>query len=113
MGMRFSCVKSSLNNILLLEPNSFIDRIEKGIFFFYENLYSEKCLSEQKLISTIEKNIELKKIEYSNIATLLRNAWNIYERINKRQLTKDDILTKFSILIFIPEHTLKSNLIPS
>ena len=84
-----------LNNILLLEPNSFIDRIEKGIFFFYENLYSEKCLSEQKLISTIEKNIELKKIEYSNIATLLRNAWNIYERINKRQLTKDDILTKF------------------
>ena len=39
-----------LDNILLLEPNSFIDRIEKGIYFFYENLYSENCLSDQKLI---------------------------------------------------------------
>ena len=84
-----------LDNILLLEPNSFIDRIEKGIYFFYENLYSENCLSDQKLISTIEKNIELKKVEYSDIAKLLRNTWNIYERVNKRQLKTDDILTNF------------------
>ena len=84
-----------LENILLLEPNSFIDRIEKGIYFFYENLYSENCLSDPKLISTIEKNIELKKVEYSDIAKLLRNTWNIYERVNKRQLKTDDILTNF------------------
>ena len=27
----------ALNDILLLEPDSFIDRIEKGVYFFFEN----------------------------------------------------------------------------
>ena len=80
----------TLNDILLLEPDSFIDRIEKGVYFFFENLYSEKCLSDEKLISLIEKNIDLKKIEYSKISQLLRNSWQ-----SKRLDNKDFILTNF------------------
>ena len=84
---------STLNDILLLEPESFINRIEKGIYLFYENLYSENCLSDQKLLSLIEKLIELKKIEYSNIAQILRNTWNFYT--NKKEVKNDLILSNY------------------
>ena len=80
----------ALNDILLLEPDSFIDRIEKGVYFFFENLYSEKCLTDEKLVSMIEKLIELKKIEYSKISQLLRNAWN-----TKKEKNIDFKLTNF------------------
>ena len=86
---------TTLNDILLLEPDSFIDRIENGINFFYENLYSENCLSELKLISMIEKLLNLKKTEYSSIAILLRNAMNNYERNKTKIIQKEYILTNF------------------
>jgi len=86
---------TTLNDILLLEPDSFIDRIENGINFFYENLYSENCLSDLKLISMIEKLLNLKKTEYSSIAILLRNAMNNYERNKTKIIQKEYILTNF------------------
>ena len=86
---------STLNDILLLEPDAFIDRIENGINFFYENLYSENCLSDQKLISMIDKLLNLKKVEYSFIAQLLRTTWNNYETNKTRITHKENILTNF------------------
>ena len=86
---------TTLNDILLLEPDSFIDRIEKGIYFFLENLYSGNCLSDQKLISIVDKLIELKKLEYSRIAQILRITWNSFERASKNISKKESILTSF------------------
>ena len=86
---------STLNDILLIEPDTFMDRIEKNISFSLENLYSEKCLSDQKLISIIDKLIEMKKTEYSDIAKLLRNTWNINENSKTNIQINDNILTNF------------------
>ena len=86
---------STLNDILLLEPDAFIDRIENGINFFYENLYTENCLSDQKLISMIDKLLDLKKMEYSFIAELLRATWNNYETNKTKMTQKENILTNF------------------
>ena len=86
---------TTLNDILLLEPDSFIDRIEKGIYFFLENLYSGNCFSDQKLISIIDKLIELKKLEYSRIAQILRITWNSFERTSKNISKKESFLTSF------------------
>ena len=33
----------TLNDILQLEPDSYIDRIERGISFSLENIYTEEC----------------------------------------------------------------------
>ena len=41
---------TTLNDILLLEPDSFINRIEKGIYLFYEHLYYVNCLLVYKLL---------------------------------------------------------------
>ncbi len=40
---------ATLSDILLLEPDAFIARIDKGITFTLENIYTEECLSDPKL----------------------------------------------------------------
>ena len=86
---------SIVNDILLLEPDPFINRIERGLYFSLENLYSDSCLSDQKLKSIVEKLIDQKKAEYSSIAQLLRNQWHTYVYSKKYILKREDILTNF------------------
>ena len=86
---------ATLNDILQLEPDSFIERIEKGISFSLENIYSEECLSDQKLISIIRKLINKKKTEYSNIVLVLKDTWNTYEKILKRRPHQEYLLSNF------------------
>ena len=85
----------TLNDILLLEPDSFIERIEKGISISLENIYSEECLSDPKLIAINEKLINNIKLEYSTIAQQLKDSWNTYEKYLKRRPHQDSLLSNF------------------
>jgi len=85
----------TLNDILLLEPDAFIERIGKGISISLENIYSEECLSDPKLITIIEKHINKIKLEYSTIAQELRDAWSSYEKYLKRRPHQDNLLSNF------------------
>ena len=85
----------TLNDILQLEPDSYIDRIERGISFSLENIYTEECLSDQKLISIIDKLINNIKIEYAKTVQLLKDTWNNYEKILKRKPHKECLLSNF------------------
>ena len=86
---------TTLNDILQLEPDSFIDRIEKGTSFSLENIYTEECLSDPKLISIIQKLINIKKTEYSIIIQVLKETWNTYEKILKRRPHQESLLSNF------------------
>ena len=85
----------TLSDILLLEPDSFIERIEKGISLSLENIYTEDCLSDLKLKSLIEKLINNIKIEYSNIVQQLKEVWNTYEKNLKHRGHQEHLLTDF------------------
>ena len=86
---------TTLNDILQLEPDAFIDRIYKGISFSLENLYTENCLSNKKLIEIIDKLINIKKNEYSTIIQILKDTFNNYEKVLKRKPHKDSLLSNF------------------
>ena len=86
---------TTLNDILQLEPDSFIDRIEKGTSFSLENIYTEECLFNPTLITIIQKLINIKKTEYSNIAQVLKDAWNTYEKVLKRRSHQENLLSNF------------------
>ena len=86
---------NTLNDILQLEPDSFIDRIEKGISFSLENIYTEECLSNEKLLLMIDKLINDIKIEYSKTVQILKDAWTNFEKILKKRPHKDFLLSNF------------------
>ena len=85
----------TLNDILLLEPEPFIERIEKGISFTLENLYTEECFSNPKLASISEKLMNNIKSEYSNIIQQLKEKWNNYEKYLKRKPHQECLLSNF------------------
>ena len=86
---------ATLSDILQLEPDTFIGRIDKGISFTLENIYTEECLSDPKLTSIIEKLINNKKSEYSTIIQLLKDTWNTYEKLLKRRPHQDSLLSNY------------------
>ena len=86
---------TTLNDILRLEPDAFIDRIDKGISFSLENIYTEECLSNKKLISIIDKLIDSKKEEYSKIIQLLKETWNTYDKISIHKPEQSNLLSNF------------------
>ena len=86
---------TALNDILRLEPDAFIDRIYKGISFSLENIYTEECLSNPVIKSIIEKLINIKKSEYSTVVQLLKDAWNIYDKVLKKRPNQNHFLSNF------------------
>ena len=86
---------STLDDILRLEPDAFIARIDKGISISLENIYTEECLSNKKLISIIDKLIDNKKEEYSKIVQLLKETLNNYEKLYKYKPNNYNFFSNF------------------
>ena len=85
-----------INDILNLKEELFIDQIKEGVSLFLEDLYTDYCLTENRVVKLISKNIEEIKNKYKQDFLLVNNAWNSYEKSLKKKFNKDfNYLTGF------------------
>ena len=82
------------SEILLINKQQFISQIKNGVSLSLEDIYSDKCLTNVKLINMIEKCLQSIQKEYSNIFNFLSKAWTNHEKISKRK-TNEDIFKIF------------------
>ena len=83
------------SEILLLKKEQFIGQIKNGVSLSLEDIYSEKCLSNEKLINMIENCLKSIEKDYTNISIFLSKAWLHHEKFSKRRGNSEEILKIF------------------
>ena len=74
------------SDILILTNEQFISQIKNGICLSLSDIYSENCLSNQKLISLIESGLQSITSDYNTLYNYLFNAWSNHEKILKKKI---------------------------
>ena len=74
------------SDILILTNEQFISQIKNGICLSLSDIYSENCLSNQKLISLIESGLQSITSDYNALYNFLSNAWSNHEKILKKKI---------------------------
>ena len=83
------------SEILLIKKEQFINQIKNGVLLSFEDIYSDKCLTDEKLIKMIDNGLQIIQNDYNNIFNTLSKAWSIYEKILKRRGNFEEILKIF------------------
>ena len=83
------------SEILIINKQQFIDQIKKGVSLSLEDLYSEKCLTNEKLLNLIEASLLSITNDYINIYNFLSKSWSNHEKISKRKGQEEEMLTIF------------------
>ena len=81
--------------ILLIQKEQFLNQIKNGVSLSLEDIYSDKCLTNEQLIKLIENGLQSVENDYINIFNILSKAWNRYEKISKRIGHSEEILKIF------------------
>jgi len=92
--------EEALPDILLIKGVQFIDNIKNGVLLVLENIYTDQCLTNNKLKNLLENGLNEIKNEYKNSYTLLNDSWEEYE-INTKKRISDN---KFETLINFRKH---------
>ena len=82
-------------DILRLNNEQFLSQIKNGLSLSLSDIYSENCLSNQKIISLIEAGLQSINTDYNNVYNFLSKAWANHEKNSKKQSTKEELLTVF------------------
>ena len=80
------------SEILILTNDQFLSQIKNGISLSLSDIYSENCLTNQKIKSIIESGLQSINNEYTNIYNFLSKAWNNQEKNLKKKSLNDEIL---------------------
>ena len=83
------------NEILILTNDQFLSQIKNGISLSLSDIYSENCLSNQKLISLIEAGLQSINSDYISLYNFLSNAWSNNEKTFKKKSSNEDMLKIF------------------
>ena len=83
------------SEILLLNKQQFINQIKNGVSLSLEDIYSDKCLNNEKLINMIENFLQSIEKDYTNIFNFLSKEWSNHEKIPKRRGYTEEILKIF------------------
>ena len=73
------------SEILLLSKQQFITQIKNGVSLSLEDIYSEKCLNNEKLINMLENSLQSIQKDYTNIFNYLSKSWSFHEKLSKRR----------------------------
>ena len=84
-----------INDILNLKDNIFIDQVKEGVSLILEDLYTDYCLSEPRLVKLFNQNLEEIKSKYRHDFYLVNTAWNNYDKNIKKRMNKDSLLSGF------------------
>ena len=83
------------SDILILNNEQFLSQIKNGICLSLSDIYSENCLSNQKLISLIEAGLQSINSDYISLYNFLSNAWSNHEKTFKKKSSNEDMLKIF------------------
>ena len=83
------------SEILILTNEQFLSQIKNGIMLSLSDIYTENCLSNQKIIPIIESCLQSINTEYLNIYNFLSKAWNNHEKNIKLKPSNENILKTF------------------
>ena len=83
------------SEILLISKQQFISQIKNGVSLSLEDIYSNKCLTDEKLLNMMENCLQSIQKDYTNIFNFLSKAWANHEKIPKRRMHTEEILKIF------------------
>ena len=83
------------SEILILNKQQFITQIKNGVSLSLEDIYSDKCLTNEKLLNMIEKGLQSIQNDYINIFNFLSKAWSNQEKLLKRRGQSEEKLKIF------------------
>ena len=84
------------SDILILSNEQFLSQIKNGISLSLSDIYSQNCLSHQKVIILIESCLQLINSEYINLYNTLSKAWLNHEKnLRKKTPLNEEMLKIF------------------
>ena len=83
------------SEILILNKQQFINQIKNGVSLSLEDIYSEQCLTNEKLINLIDKGLQTIENDYINIFNFLSKVWSNHEKSLKRKGQSEENLKIF------------------
>ena len=88
--------KEVFSEILLLNKEQFLKQMKNGVLLSIEDIYSDKCLTDERLINMIDNSLNGILNEYTNIFNFLTKVWESQEKkINKKKEKSDEFLKIF------------------
>ena len=89
--------EETLPDILLIKEVQFIDQIKNGVLLVLENIYTDYCLTNDKIKNVLENGLNKIKNDYKNTYALLCESWEEYEKNTKKRIgdNKFETLTNF------------------
>ena len=83
------------SEILILSKDQFLSQIKNGISLSLEDMYSDKCLTNNKLILLLENSLKIINNEYIRLNDILNKAFFEYEKNNKKKNENTYFLKNF------------------
>ena len=83
------------SEILILNKDQFIAQIKNGVELSLKDMYSDNCLSNEKLINMMDDSLQSITKDYTNIYNILTKHWNHHEKIGKRRAQSEEIVKIF------------------
>ena len=89
--------EETLPDILLIKEVQFFDQIKNGVLLVLENIYTDYCLTNDKIKNVLENGLNKIKNDYKNTYALLCESWEEYEKNTKKRIgdNKFETLTNF------------------
>ena len=72
------------SELLILKKDQFISQIKNGVELSLRDMYSDNCLSNEKLINMIESGLQSIIKDYTNIFNILSKFWSHHEKTKRR-----------------------------
>ena len=84
------------SDILILSNEQFLSQIKNGISLSLSDIYSQNCLTHQKIIILIENCLQSINTEYINLYNTLSKAWLNHEKnLRKKSPLNEEMLKIF------------------
>ena len=72
------------SELLILKKDQFISQIKNGVELSLRDMYSDNCLSNEKLMNMIESGLQSIIKDYTNIFNILSKFWIHHEKMKRR-----------------------------
>ena len=87
--------EETIEDILILTQETFLNQIKKGVQLTLEENYPEINLSDEKIQKLISQNMDEIHKQYNHDYTLINKEWTSYNKISKRRTCIDNLLKNY------------------
>ena len=85
----------NLEDILILEEESFLQQIKDGVYLIIENMFPDISLTDEKITNLIAENMENIHKKYNHDFFLINKEYSSYIKLSKRRTNSDSLLKRF------------------